>query len=65
MTDHLPASGTVEHAEDRAAAAHLCWACPLLELCHEAAESVDEAWGVWGGVDREPAPRPKRERKTA
>ncbi|MGC5583037.1 WhiB family transcriptional regulator [Ornithinimicrobium sp. W1665] len=58
---------THEDPGPRRAAALACRACPLAELCHEAAESTHEPWGVFGGIDRTPkAGRPPNtERKTA
>lgn len=36
----------------RAAAASLCSSCPVVDLCHDYAETAGETWHVWGGVDR-------------
>lgn len=33
----------------RSEAKELCEGCPLLEKCHNAAQSRRPAWGVWGG----------------
>lgn len=43
---------TAEDAAARAAAVIGCRACPLTDLCHAAAESTGEAFGVWAGIDR-------------
>lgn len=48
-----------DNAADRARAALHCDGCELLDLCHEAAESTRERWGVWAGRDRTPPPRRK------
>lgn len=52
-----PCSGsddwTADDAGARAAAAVACRACPVVERCAAAAASTGEAFGVWGGIDRE------------
>ena len=71
LEDHpsTPCAGSDDWTHDepgpRMAAALACRACPLAQACHDAAESTGEAHGVWAGIDRTPAPKPKRERKTA
>lgn len=55
---HVPCTGrdghlfTSDDAEERATAAELCDGCPVLTECALAAESTDERWHVWAGVDR-------------
>ena len=44
-----------DSTEVRTAAARECVSCPVLALCHAAAEEQAERWGVWGGLDRETA----------
>lgn len=52
---------TSEDATERAAAVVACRACPLLDLCAEAAASTRETFGVWAGRDRTAQPgRPRR-----
>lgn len=53
-----------DSTEVRTSAARWCVACPVLALCHAAAEEAGERWGVWGGVDRESA-RKKPSRRAA
>lgn len=53
---------TSEHYEDRVVAARWCAGCPVLDACRQAAETNDERFGVWGGIDRTPA---KGRRKAA
>jgi hypothetical protein len=42
--------------EDRQRAAAACEGCPILAVCRSYAESTRQTHGVWGGVDRTPAP---------
>lgn len=51
---------TSDDPEDRAVAARACRSCPLLELCHAAAESTCEPFGVWAGIDRERTPTTRK-----
>lgn len=44
--------------EEREAAAYLCTGCPVLRECFDAGRK--ERFGVWGGRDREPKPRPRK-----
>lgn len=43
--------------DDRRLAASWCYGCPILDLCHDAAEEKDERFGVWAGIDRTPVRR--------
>lgn len=53
---------TSDSAEERAVAAALCDGCPVLAECHTAAESTNEVFLVWAGVDREAADAARRAR---
>lgn len=50
---------TSEDPQARALAAVACGPCPLLNLCHAAAESTREPAGTWAGRDRQ-TPTPER-----
>lgn len=50
---------TSEDRDERARAARLCAACPLLRPCAEAAEEENDRWTTRGGADR----RTKKEKK--
>lgn len=55
-----PSAGGLWLAEDRAVravAARLCTSCPVVAECAAAADSREETFGVWGGVDRTPVQR--------
>jgi hypothetical protein len=43
---------TAEHKASRQVAAKLCRACPVIRQRGRAADTADELWHVWGGVDR-------------
>lgn len=45
-----------QHPGDRAIAASWCVACPLIELCGQAADEEGFDYGVWGGKDYTRAP---------
>lgn len=58
--DHL--FWTSEKADERARAAALCDACPVLQECALAAEEEHELF-VWGGVDHGTRPNASNGRK--
>jgi WhiB family redox-sensing transcriptional regulator len=35
-------------------AQRICFQCPVIDACAKYADDNQEAWGVWGGVDRSP-----------
>lgn len=43
---------TSDDRAERARAARLCAACPILRACAEAAEEERDTWTTRGGVDR-------------
>ena len=49
-----------DDATDRAQAASWCAGCAVLTECGAAADEHDEKFGVFGGVDRTPAPTSRR-----
>lgn len=51
---------TSDARDERARAARLCAACPILRSCAEAAEEERDTWTTRGGVDRRPKPTEKR-----
>lgn len=55
---------TSEDPAARAVAAVACTGCPLVVMCGAAAESTDERFGIWAGIDRSPT-KTKRARKSA
>lgn len=65
---HVPCAGrdaalwTSDDPDERALAAELCTGCPVLSECALAAESTNEEWHVWAGVDRKAAANARRRR---
>lgn len=57
--DRPPCAGqdawTSDDRDERDIAARLCRPCPLIPECQAAADSSDEAFGVWAARDRGPA----------
>ena len=51
---------TSDDRAERARAAELCTACPLLRPCAAAAEEERDTWTTRGGVDRRPAARGRK-----
>lgn len=47
-----PDQFTSDDRRERAQAALACRMCHRLAACHEAAETNNETWHVWGGIDR-------------
>ena len=48
---------TSDDRAEREAATFRCAGCPVLELCHAAAEEDRTRFHVWAGVDRSGGPR--------
>jgi WhiB family redox-sensing transcriptional regulator len=46
--------------ETEAAAAAICAGCPVRAVCYARAVQNGEPYGIWGGVNLETAPRPRR-----
>lgn len=40
----------IGRAAREARAKQICWTCPVLESCREHALTVEEPYGVWGGM---------------
>lgn len=47
-----PRAFTGSDTSAQRAAADLCAACPVLDLCATYADAAPERWHVWGGRDR-------------
>lgn len=50
---------TSDDPDERATAATACDGCPAFTECGAAVDETREKWGVWSGLDRTPATRPK------
>jgi hypothetical protein len=53
-----------DQPDQRAAAAHACSPCPLLDVCGRYASEVRATFGVWSGRDLTKATRRPRDPKT-
>ena len=47
--------------DERRWAAERCTGCPAITECREAGQA--EGFGIWGGIDRTPRPKSKKEPK--